>query len=266
MIFRINFFFIFRINIQWTQNPASSHLYTQIWCVLYLTGIKKKKNPSQTFQDLCFLEMHPAFNKSSIIISVCFQKQNIRFIEHYSHTFIQKIFFEVLLYVRLYGVDAKLNKTIPLLQELTVLKGNHAYTLATTILPLSILHPPRSKPASHPRTPGDRWGRERTLWWEGWRGYHASSLFSSSPFRPSIHCTQYSWVTFSHQIETQNCISRPHFCRFMYPTDADTSTWVSLGSIILWKRKVLCLSPSSRYSSSTSLCTGIFSCRGWSLE
>lgn len=85
--------------------------------------------------------MHPVSNRSSIIISVCFQKQNIRFIEHYSHTFIQKICFEVLLYVRLYGVDAKLNKTIPLLQELTVLKGNHAYTLATTILPLSILHP-----------------------------------------------------------------------------------------------------------------------------
>lgn len=39
-------------------------------------------------------------------------------------------------------MDAKLNKTIPpLIQELTVLKGNHAYTLATTILPLSILHP-----------------------------------------------------------------------------------------------------------------------------
>ena len=86
--------------------------------------------------------MHPVSNRRSIIISVCFQKQNIRFIEHYSHTFIQKIFFGVLLYVRLYGVDAKLNKTIPpLIQELTVLKGNHAYTLATTILPLSILHP-----------------------------------------------------------------------------------------------------------------------------
>ena len=214
--------------------------------------------------------MHPVSNRRSIIISVCFQKQNIRFFEHYSHTFIQKIFFGVLLYVRLYGVDAKLNKTIPpLIQELTVLKGNHAYTLATTILPLSILHPPsppRSKPTSHPRTPGDMWGRERTLWWEGWRGYHASSLFSSSPFRPSIPCTRYSRVTFSHQTETLETIFRPHFCRFMYPTNADTSTWISHGSIILQKWKVLCLSPSSPYSSSTSLCIGMFSSRDCSLE
>ena len=97
-----------------------------------------------------------------------------------------------------------------LCQELTILKHSYAYTLATTFpTPSSLLTQIQALQSSQNSRGQCGEGRRRALWWEGWRGYYASSLFSSSPIRAAHSIPELPLYShgFSHQPETLKTVS-----------------------------------------------------------